>query len=295
MKKKIANLAVVSNKTFEASKAANLQHYDISSALQTTLEFKKLISIFCDKINTIIPHNGVVYRNEEFDLAYKKGIETKHSCSYSLTIEDQSLGELKLMRQQHFSDEELQLLETLLCCLIYPLKNATLYKQAIKMAHTDPLTNTKNRTAFNDMIDREYKLANRNNNHLSLIFIDIDYFKSINDTYGHECGDIALSFIASWIKESVRGSDIVFRYGGEEFVVLLSETDLDEAAIIAERIRASIENHTLAYDMKTLNLTASLGVSSLKGNDSIDTFINRADNAMYQVKMNGRNQVRLSR
>ncbi len=295
MKKKVANLAIVNNKTFEASKAANLQHYDISSALQTTLEFKELISIFCDKIQDMIPHTGIVYKNEEFDLVYKRGIETRYSCSYSLTIEDQSLGELTLLRQQRFSDEDLHLLETLLCCLIYPLKNATLYKQAIKMAHTDPLTNSKNRTAFNDTIAREYRLANRNNNHLSLIFIDIDHFKSINDNYGHECGDIALTFIATWIKESVRNCDIVFRYGGEEFVVLLSETNLDEAAVIAERIRASIENHTLAYDMKTLNLTASLGVSSLKGNDSIDSFINRADNAMYQVKMNGRNQVRVSR
>lgn len=295
MAKKITNLAVVSNKTFEASKAANVQHYDISSALQTTLEFNELISIFCQKIQAMIPHSAVVYKNENFDLEYKKGVETKHSCSYSLRIENQPLGELKLMRQQRYTEEELKLLETLLCCLVYPLKNATLYKQAMQMAHTDPLTNTKNRTAFNDIILREYTLANRNNNHLSLVYIDIDHFKSINDRYGHECGDIALTSVADWIKESVRSSDIVFRYGGEEFVVLLSETNLDAAAVVAERIRSTIENHTLAYDMKTLNLTASLGVSSLIGTDTIDTFINRADNAMYQVKMNGRNQVRLSR
>ena len=295
MDKKTANLAIVSNKTFEASKAANLQHYDISSALQTTLEFTELISIFCSKIQMMIPHTGVVYSNDEFDLEYKKGIETKHFCTYTLTIEDQPLGELRLMRQQRFSDDEIQLLETLLCCLIYPLKNATLYKQAIKMAHTDPLTNTKNRAAFNDTIQREYDLANRNSNPLSLIFIDIDHFKSVNDTYGHECGDVVLSSIASRITESVRSSDIIFRYGGEEFVVLLSETNLDEAGVIAERIRSAIKNHTLAFDMKTLNITASLGVSSLKGNDTTDTFVNRADNAMYQAKMNGRNQVRLSR
>ncbi len=295
MKKKTANLAVVSNKTFEASKTANLQHYDISSALQTTLEFTELITIFSNKIQAMIPHNGAVYINDEFDLVYKKGIETRHSCTYSLAIEDQSLGELKLMRQQRFTDADLQLLETLLCCLIYPLKNATQYKQAIKMAHTDPLTKTRNRTSFNDTIEREYNLANRNNHHLSLIFIDVDHFKSINDTYGHEGGDIALASIASWIKESVRNSDIIFRYGGEEFVVLLSETSLDDAAITAERIRLAIESHTLAYNMKTISMTASLGVSSLKGNDSIESFINRADNAMYQVKMKGRNQVRVAR
>ncbi|WP_305907260.1 GGDEF domain-containing protein [Methylomarinum sp. Ch1-1] len=295
MKKKITNLALVNNKTYEAAKTANLHHYDISSALQTTLDFNELIAIFCDKIQAMIPHNGVLYRNPLFNLEYHTGISTRHSCSYSLSLEEQSLGELKLMRQQRFSDKELNYLETLLCCLIYPLKNATLYRQALQMAYTDPLTKTKNRTAFNDTIEREYRLANRNANHLSLIFLDIDWFKTINDSCGHEGGDTALTSVANLIKDSVRGSDLVFRYGGEEFVVLLSETNLEDAGIIAERIRMAIENHTLAYGLEILNMTASLGVSSLRGNDSIESLINRADSAMYQAKMNGKNNVKLAK
>lgn len=295
MKKKIANLAIVNNKTYEAARANNLNHYDISSALQTTLDFHELIAIFCNKIQVMIPHHGVLYRNSQFDLEYKKGISTRHSCNYSLTIEDLHLGELRLMRRQRFSDEELKLLETLLCCLIYPLKNATQYQRALQMAHTDPLTKSKNRTAFNDSVEREFKLANRRSKHLSLIFIDIDHFKSINDRYGHECGDIVLGSISHLIKECVRDCDMVFRYGGEEFVILLSETPLDDAGDIAERIRGAIENHTLAYDMQAINLTASLGVSSLRGNDTIDSFIKRADQAMYQAKARGRNRVCLGK
>ena len=291
MKEDSANLAIVSNNTFEASKAVNLHHYDISSALQTTLEFNELIKIFSDKIRELIPHNGFVYENNEFNLEISQGIVTKHSCTYALKVEDMPLGNLKIMRRQRFDDEEIKLLESLLCSLIYPLRNATLFNQALKMAYTDPLTKTNNRTAFDDSLKREIKLAHRNSTHLSVIFFDIDHFKAINDTYGHDCGDIALSSAANCIKEAVRGSDIVFRYGGEEFVILLNDTNIDGAKLIAERIRQSIENHTIAFGMETIKLTASLGVSCLKGNDTPDTIIQRADAAMYQAKQKGRNQI----
>jgi len=291
MKEDSANLAIVSNNTFDASKAVNLHHYDISSALQTTLEFNELIKIFSDKIRELIPHNGFVYENDEFNLEISQGIVTKHSCTYALKVEDMPLGNLKIMRRQRFDDEEIKLLESLLCSLIYPLRNATLFNQALKMAYTDPLTKTNNRTAFDDSLKREIKLAHRNSTHLSVIFFDIDHFKAINDTYGHDCGDIALSSAANCIKEAVRGSDIVFRYGGEEFVILLNDTNIDGAKLMAERIRQSIENHTIAYGMETIKLTASLGVSCLKGNDTPDTIIQRADAAMYQAKQNGRNQI----
>lgn len=293
MKKESTNLAIVSNKTFKATKSANLHHYDISSALQTTLEIPELIDIFSNKAKNLIPHDGFVYTNEEFGLKIEKGFRTKHSCSYSLKVEDIQLGELKLMRRQNFDKKEVQLLENLLCSLIYPLKNAMLYRQAISMAHTDPLTQTYNRTAFNDSLMREIKLARRKSNSLSVIFFDIDYFKSINDQYGHDCGDIVLASAANCIKDVLRASDIVFRYGGEEFVILLSDTSLDGAKIIAERIRQSIENHTVAYGLDLIKVTASLGISSLRGNDNSDMLVKRADNAMYRAKENGRNQVQV--
>ncbi|MGR9012826.1 MAG: GGDEF domain-containing protein [Gammaproteobacteria bacterium] len=291
MTRKSANLAVISNNTFEATKAVNLHNYDISSALQTTLEFNELIAIFCSKIANKIPHSAYVYVNKEFDLEVKSGVFTRHSCNYALKVEQQQLGELKLMSNHRFSDVDLQLLETLLCCLIYPLKNATLFHQALKMAYTDPLTQSNNRASFNDSIKREISLATRNTKELSLIFFDIDHFKAINDTYGHECGDLALTSSARWIKENLRDSDIVFRYGGEEFVILLSDTDANGAELLAERIRASIEQHTIAYGMDVIKLTASLGVSTLHSDDTADSFVKRADEAMYKAKRNGRNQV----
>lgn len=291
MNRKSANLAIISNNTFEATKAVNLHNYDISSALQTTLEFNELIAIFSSKIIHKIPHSAYVYTNPEFDLEVKSGVFTRHSCNYALKVEQQQLGELKLMRNHRFSDADLQLLETLLCCLIYPLKNATLFHQALKKAYTDPLTQTHNRTSFEDSIKREMSLAVRNATSLSLVFLDIDHFKAINDTYGHECGDTTLVLGAKWIKENLRNSDMVFRYGGEEFVILLNGTDAIGAELLAERIRASIANHTIAFGMQTLKITASLGVSTLRDNDTLESFVQRADKAMYIAKNRGRNQV----
>lgn len=291
MTNETAKLAVVSNKSFQASPAVNLQHYDISSALQTSLEFNDLISIFSNKIQSIVPHNSVEYHNVEFEQSFKRGAEGRHSCNYALQIEEQKLGELKLTRSQRFGKHELLLLESLLCCLIYPLKNATLLHQAQQKAYTDPLTLTHNRSAFNDMLHREMQRAERSQRALSLIFVDIDHFKSINDHYGHDCGDRMLTAVAGKIKDSIRGCDAVFRFGGEEFVILLTDTDQQEAATIAERIRSGIEAHTLAYDMEPLSVTASLGVSSLKSHDTSETFIKRADNGMYKAKRQGRNRV----
>ncbi|MDD2658599.1 MAG: GGDEF domain-containing protein [Methylococcales bacterium] len=291
MTKKITNLAIISNNTFESTKVVNLNHYDISSALQTTLEFKKLIEIFSNKIESMIPHSAFIYTNEEFGLEIKSGVFTRHSCSYALKAEDQHLGELKLMRSHRFDNTEIKLLETLLCCLVYPLKNATSYHQALKMAYIDPLTQTNNRASFNDSVKREISLAKRHGKSLSVIYLDIDHFKAINDQHGHVCGDITLTAAVKWIKEKMRDSDVIYRIGGEEFVVLLSDTCLDGAKLLAERIRMTIEAHTLAYDMATIKITASMGVASLRDDDTDDSFIKRADDALYKAKKSGRNQV----
>lgn len=295
MTKKLTNLALISNNTFESTKVDNLNHYDISSALQTTLEFNKLIAIFSSKIESIIPHSAFIYTNEEFGLEIKSGVFTRHSCSYALKVEDQQLGRLKLMRSHRFDKTEIKLLETLLCCLIYPLKNATLYHQSLKMAYIDPLTQTNNRASFNNSVKREISLARRHAKSLSIIFLDVDHFKDINDKYGHECGDIALTAVAKWIKESVRSSDVIFRIGGEEFVILLSDTGLSGGKLLAERIRSAIEAHTLAYDMATIKITASMGVASLRDDDTVDSFLKRADDAMYKAKKSGRNRVMLAK
>jgi hypothetical protein len=132
-------LSLINNETLEIAQNANPNYHDISNALHTTLEFDKLISIFSNKIISMVPHTAYAYINYEMDQSIVKGIFTKHSCNYVLQFDKQPLGEFRLMRNHRFEDVELQLLEILLCCLIYPLKNATLYHKALKMAQVQPL------------------------------------------------------------------------------------------------------------------------------------------------------------
>lgn len=289
--KQINGLAVANNNIFKAFKTANLHHYDISSALQMSLQFDELIKIFSSQIKHLVPHTGFVYTNSEFDLTIKQGIETQYSCSYGLVTEKTQLGDLRLTRRQKFNDKEIKLLESLLCCLIYPLKNATLYSHALKMAYTDTLTQTNNRSSFENTLLQEITLSKRNLNPMAILFFDIDHFKRINDTYGHECGDIVLKNIAKCIKKTIRGSDVIFRYGGEEFVILLRNTNINGAKKAAEKLHQAIKNGTFAYGMEIIKLTASIGISTLQTNDSVESFVKRADDAMYEAKNNGRNQI----
>ncbi len=291
MNKLTHNLAIVSNNRFATTNAPHLHHKEISNALQTSHNFNELIQTFSSKIQHLVPHKGYIYTNPKFNLDILQGTQSRISCSYKLNAEDMSLGELKLMRQAHFDKTEIYLLETLLCYLINPLRNATLFNQALTMAYTDPITQTNNRPAFNESIKREIAIARRYVKPLSLVLVDIDHFKTINDTYGHLYGDKVLLTIADCIKNSIRTCDISARSGGEEFAILLSNTSLKWAVPLSERIRENIAAINLSDNSEQINVTASLGVSCLNDEDTVNTFIYRAQSAMYQAKINGRNQV----
>ncbi len=137
---------------------------------------------------------------------------------------------------------------------------------------------------------RELGLANRQGYPLCLILFDIDHFKKINDQYGHLIGDQVLRSVAQIAEETIRDSDMIFRFGGEEFMILLNGTQLSGAALLAERIRRKIEELQIFPDLD-MHVAASFGVVSLQENESAETIFMRVDNAMYRAKNNGRNRV----
>lgn len=200
----------------------DLQRWEMANALQTTLDIKQLLEMFSRMILPIFNHSGFKYSNHLADINITGGIHAHHSFSCKLIIEKEILGEMQLMRRKRFNDQEIRRIEDILCCLVYPLRNTLMYREALQSAHTDPLTHVNNRIAMEDCIQREWELAHRQSTPLSLMLLDIDYFKSINDNYGHGFGDTVLKAVAQKIKATVRASDMVFRYGGEEFVVVLS-------------------------------------------------------------------------
>ena len=128
--------------------------------------------------------------------------------------------------------------------------------------------------------------------HLSAIVLDLDHFKTVNDTYGHAAGDFVLKETVKVAQSAIRGDDFIGRFGGDEFMVVLWDTSLTNACIIAERIRSKIENHNFTYGGKRIPVTVSLGLSALDDSiQSVESFFKRADGAQYNAKRNGGNQV----
>ncbi len=167
-----------------------------------------------------------------------------------------------------------------------------MYTQTKQLSITDALTNLYNRRYFETTFKREFARAKRYNSDLSLAVIDIDFFKQINDTYGHLCGDYVLREL-SWIMvDNFRQTDMVFRYGGEEFVILLTETPFDTASIPVERLRKAVESTRFKFKGTELNVTISAGISSSKDVNDISEMFENADKALYMAKEEGRNRVK---
>lgn len=162
---------------------------------------------------------------------------------------------------------------------------------AQERAMTDALTGLLNRYGLQHVLAREHAEARRYGRPLSCLMIDLDNFKSANDRYGHAAGDQALQQVAGVLREVVRKADTVFRYGGEEFLVLLPETDLEGAAALAEKIRSTVASRQLGDNKRGFMLTLSAGASSLCDHESGNDMIARADMALYQAKEEGRDRV----
>ena len=167
-----------------------------------------------------------------------------------------------------------------------------MYTQTKQMSITDTLTKLFNRRHFENEFEREFKRTKRYNNDLSIAIIDIDFFKKINDTYGHSCGDYVLKEVAFLMKNNFRQTDILFRYGGEEFVVLLTETSYQTACVPLERLRKRIENNIFLFNNQEIKVTISIGTTSKTDFEKAENMFDLADKALYEAKNNGRNQTR---
>jgi diguanylate cyclase (GGDEF)-like protein len=164
-------------------------------------------------------------------------------------------------------------------------------------AYSDYLTGLANRRSFLEQAEKELSRHNRYGGHLSMIMFDIDYFKKVNDTYGHSVGDLVLKKIADISRDILREIDVIGRIGGEEFAILLPQTGVEKAQKAAERLRVAISQAQVAVsEGLSPSFTASFGVSVADGKDvSIDQLLNQADNALYEAKESGRNRVCLAK
>ncbi len=263
----------------------------ISNALQSSLYVKDVIHAFTLEARRIVRRISLRYRNRGEGLAFQEGRLQLHRCTYELNLLGKSLGELTFMRSQPFSTDDQALIEVMLCALVYPLRNALMYERALKTALTDPLTGVHNRGSMEQHLEHQVLVSVRHSTPLSVLMIDIDYFKRINDTHGHMVGDAVLTEVAKAIVKCTRNSDVVFRYGGEEFVVILTNTPSAGAQLLGQRVCNAVAAGEIEVAGTQIPVTVSIGVAELAPGDGSVDLLERADKQLYRAKVRGRNQV----
>ena len=268
--------------------------WSLSALLQTTLDVEKVIDLFARELAKPIPYDSFEYRNPDRGLHIHIGSPARHSVSYRLSLDTRPLGRIVMTRARPFGDGEITRIENLISGMIYALRNALLYQEALAAAQQDPLTRVANRAVLDSSLQREVCLSRRHALPLSVLMLDIDKFKRINDTYGHATGDRVLQTLVQSVRGCIRNTDVLARYGGEEFVVILPGTDVVGAQLLADRVCQNVSDLRCPLPGQgeaSLSFTISVGVASLGNDQSGAELVDRADQAMYLAKERGGNRV----
>lgn len=221
------------------------------------------------------------------------GPESGRLLMLPLAAGGESFGCLAILTEKglRLAKDQVQTLNAAVNHLALALRNALLYRQVKSMAEHDGLTKIANRRRFEERLEEEAQRHSRYDQLLSLILLDLDHFKKINDTHGHQTGDAVLRGTAALLGESLRGSDLAARYGGEEFAVILPHTSREHAALLAERIRLRMAQRDFGECEEAVRLTVSAGVAALEPGMRAQELVSLADQALYLAKNGGRNRV----
>jgi len=209
----------------------------------------------------------------------------------SIQFGNTELGQIALSPSRTGEADTARLMELVARELGGPLRMASLMEEQQRLAAIDPLTALSNRRSFLERAGIEVARSSRYDLPLGMLLMDVDHFKSINDTFGHSGGDHVLSAMGASLKRILRIPDIAARWGGEEFVVALPSTDAEGAQIAAERVRSAVEALAVEHEGKRIRFTVSVGVASLRAGETLESLVDRADHAMYAAKVGGRNRV----
>lgn len=216
--------------------------------------------------------------------------DTYNMLSFKV-MDNGHIARLYLMPRKKILSHHKEILEIITEALRISLENFFNTKKLENEALLDPLTGCHNRRALYNYLDHDIAVTQRYKGDLSIIMFDIDHFKNVNDTYGHQAGDIVLKEVVKSAIASIRKSDYLARYGGEEFILVLPNTDSYNAAILAERLRATIESQMVNIGERAISITSSFGVATLRDGSDRDGLIQEADEMLYNAKSSGRNRV----
>ncbi|HSG52575.1 MAG TPA: GGDEF domain-containing protein [Rheinheimera sp.] len=261
------------------------------SQLQTTLDIQQQLNIVSMAAGKVLPLSSLTLKTAlgDFAAAGSKPAEYEHRSV--LVLNQQCLAELIYHSDHSFTpmiQRELLLLESE---WLFALRNALVVSRLQQMALKDTLTSLGNRRFFDDSFDKAVQLAKRHNERCALILLDLDNFKQVNDTAGHSAGDEVLLAVADCLRDTLRVTDSLFRFGGDEFAVLLSGQDADSAELVARRLVKVINQH---YLCQQYSVSASAGLSVLRDDQNCRQLFSSADNALYQAKEAGKSTVRVA-
>ena len=258
--------------------------YEITREISKFLEQDKVFAVFNEKIKKYLKLQDCRFLKAPEDL-----LDFSDWTIFPLQIGKKSLGSLAVKGLKEKDVEKFQILAQQ---FLLGLKRAVLYQHVQEMATLDSLTHVFTRRYWFQRCNEELERSRKFNYNLTCLMIDVDRFKNFNDTYGHLVGDVILVAVARVVKENIREIDLLGKYGGEEFCVILSETDVQDAQFGAERIRQALQDTSVqAYD-EILKVTISIGIAGFP-NDSQDLtgLVDKADQALYRAKETGRNRV----
>lgn len=313
---------IVLSKQLEINSSFYKSMKDIAKIIETQYDFQYIIPLIGEMIDKFVMNHLIyifVKKDDKYILFWpgacwnKKVYELISELDEKKDIiisEDKKTGVFPLVSEENITgcivahstidkltNDEINYISELTKQSSTTIERANVYSEILKNATMDALTGLNNRRQFEVRLKEEYSSANRQNTPLCAIMIDIDFFKKFNDTYGHAIGDTVLRTTANVIKEQLREYDIPSRYGGEEFCILLPQTNIDEAKIVAERLRTSVENKKIEIktnkneQIKHISVTISVGLAQLDIKDMADDLYMKADRALYEAKEQGRNRV----
>ena len=271
---------------FEHLPVTDLAELQLLNRLHPHLDVQTLLEQFLMAMCTWLPLCGIRYTLADSGETFVAGRITRRASSAALRQGGETLGTVELFA---FSDMATQA-QTILAPLVSPLRNALAYHRAMSLARRDTLSGLGNRSALEQALATEAARAQRFGLPFTMLLVDIDHFKTVNDTLGHSAGDSVICAVAAELAGCLRPYDQAFRFGGEEFVVLLGQTGLGKGMEIAERIRRRIAARCRPASDPGRKITVSLGVAGFDAAETQEQLFNRADRALYRAKEEGRNR-----
>jgi len=228
--------------------------------------------------------------------AYSSNYKTKNCLIVPLICQDRVVGVLNLSDKrtdEGFSNEDIGLIELLSQLVGASIGNIKLFERIQKQAMTDGLTGFANHKTFYEILEKELWRSKRHGGHISLIMIDIDNLKTINDTFGHRAGDKVIREVSKRIRECIRQIDTPARYGGDEFAVILPNTELADATVVAERMVNAVSRGPVSWKKEAVKLSISIGLGQYDAESNAEDVTSRSDEALYMAKQAGKNTIKI--